>query len=85
MKPDGSCPASVQPGIPNQYLLNQNYPYPFNSGPTHRHWLPYQSSVRLTLFNILGQEVATLVSETQDGGHREVKFEAGGLPSGVYF
>ena len=39
----------------------------------------------LSVFNILGQQVATLVNETQDAGDHDVRFDAGGLASGVYF
>ena len=67
------------------YALHQNYPNPFNPSTTIRYGLPSRSHVVLTVFNTLGQQVAMLVEGEQEAGYHEVKFEAGGLASGVYF
>jgi hypothetical protein len=70
---------------PVSYSLNQNYPNPFNPTSTITYQLPKASNVRLTISNVLGQEVKTLVNTIQQPGEHESRFDAGGLPSGVYF
>ena len=47
--------------------------------------LPYESNVTLTIYNILGQEVAALVDEKQDAGYKMIQFDASKVASGVYF
>jgi hypothetical protein len=78
---------SVGPQIlsPADSRLYQNYPNPFNPSTTIQYGLQRRSHVNLTVFNTLGQEVATLVDETQDAGYHEVRFDGSGLASGVYF
>jgi len=72
-------------GKPQEFTLSQNYPNPFNPRTTIEFSLPIRSSVRLDLFNILGQLVATLVDETRPAGHYLESLDASGLPSGAYF
>ena len=71
--------------IPTSYALEQNYPNPFNPTTIINYALPAQAFVRLTVYNVLGQEVETLVNEMQDAGNRSVEFNANNLPSGLYF
>ncbi len=70
---------------PSTYTLFQNYPNPFNPSTTIRYALPHRSYVTLTVFNILGQQAATLVDGEVEAGHHEVRFDGKGLASGVYF
>jgi hypothetical protein len=70
---------------PSTFKLHQNYPNPFNPSTTISYNLPARSQVTLKIFNVLGQEVATLVDEMQDAGLRSAIFNGQGLPSGVYY
>ncbi len=71
--------------VPMAFCLYPNYPNPFNPATTLRYQLPVASYVTLRVFNMLGEEVRTLVQGQQPEGYYEVRFEAGQLPSGVYF
>jgi hypothetical protein len=71
--------------LPEAYALGQNYPNPFNPSTTIEYSLPAGSHVSLRLYNILGQEVATLVDRTQDAGRHTLRYDAAALPTGVYF
>ena len=72
-------------GIPGEYRLLQNYPNPFNPATTITFDLPEQSRVELTVYNILGQQVAVLVNELRKAGRHQAVFDASGLSSGIYF
>ena len=69
---------------PENYKLNQNYPNPFNPSTVIDFELPANSKVRLEVYNMLGQRVATLVNEQKPAGWHHVSFDASGLSSGVY-
>lgn len=75
---------------PLDFALHQNYPNPFNPTTTIRYDLKERSKVALTIYNALGQEVRTLVSDTQNAGRYQVQWDgrdnAGGkVASGIYF
>jgi hypothetical protein len=70
---------------PQQFELAQNYPNPFNPTTAIRFTLPVAEQVQLTVFNMLGQNVATLVNDHLAAGSYEFEFDAASLPSGVYF
>ncbi|HSD62790.1 MAG TPA: T9SS type A sorting domain-containing protein [Ignavibacteriaceae bacterium] len=71
--------------IPTEYSLYNNYPNPFNPTTTIRFDLPERTNVELSVYNILGQKVKTLVaSETKIPGRYEVSFNGNSLASGVY-
>jgi hypothetical protein len=65
--------------------LNQNYPNPFNSTTTIRYSLSASQEVYLRVYDMLGREVRTLMTGVQEAGDREVRFDARGLSSGIYF
>ncbi len=75
----------VEVGIPTEYSLEQNYPNPFNPTTTVRYEIPALSFVTLKVYDVLGSEIATLVSEEKPVGNYEVEFDGSGLTSGVYF
>lgn len=70
--------------IPNDYQIFQNYPNPFNPSTTIAFDLPETGQVTLKIFNILGEEVATLVSERLSAGSYSYEWDASDLASGVY-
>lgn len=71
--------------IPNIFQLKQNYPNPFNPMTIISYSLPQSSFVRLSVFDMLGQEIKVLVNEIQQGGNYNIEFFAHNLPSGSYF
>jgi len=71
-------------GLPTSFTLEQNYPNPFNPSTTITFELPKASMVRLTVYDMLGREVAVIVNERRDAGVHEVRFDGSGLSSGVY-
>ena len=70
--------------IPEGFTLDQNYPNPFNPATTITYRLARTGTVSLSVFNTLGQLVATLVDGLQEAGIHNITFEAGSLSSGVY-
>ena len=70
--------------IPTEYALHQNYPNPFNSNTMIRFDIKENGKVTLIVFNLLGQEVATLVDNEISAGTHAISWDASGLPSGIY-
>jgi len=75
---------SHEGGIPAEFRLEQNYPNPFNPSTTIAYDLPRNSMVRLSVYNVLGQELSVLVDEFQQSGYKSVDFNASSLPTGMY-
>jgi len=69
----------------SNFVLSQNYPNPFNPTTKIRYLISQTSNVVIKVFDILGNEIATLVNEEKPVGSFEVEFDATGLPSGIYF
>jgi hypothetical protein len=71
--------------VPMQYSLDQNFPNPFNPTTVISFQLPAVSYTTLTIFDILGKEIAVLVNETKNPGKYSVQWNAAGFASGIYF
>ena len=71
--------------IPSKYLLSQNFPNPFNPSTTISWQIPESGLVTLKIYDVLGREVTTLVSEELSAGKHETVFDASRFSSGVYF
>lgn len=71
--------------IPTEFALHQNYPNPFNPITTIQYELPERSDVKIVIYDLLGNEVATLVNEIQKAGFKSVQWDASNVASGVYF
>jgi len=71
--------------LPADYALAQNYPNPFNPTTVIAFGLPTAGHVKLTVFNILGQQVCLLLDGNLEAGEHRVDFNADNLPSGIYF
>jgi hypothetical protein len=67
------------------FSLAQNYPNPFNPSTTIRFMLPRASEATLTIFNVLGQEIAHPVNGWREAGEHIIRLDAAAWPSGVYF
>ncbi len=76
---------NVDVTVPLEFALDQNYPNPFNPSTTISYSIPVKSRVTLKIFNALGKEIITLVNEEKSEGNYDVKFDASGIPSGIYF
>lgn len=72
-------------GIPKEFALSQNYPNPFNPVTKINYSVPKQAMVNIKVFDVLGREVATLVSENLKPGYYSVDFNGSSFASGVYF
>jgi hypothetical protein len=71
--------------VPKVYNLAQNFPNPFNPNTVINYQLPVSSDVELSVYNLLGQKVATLVSGRMEAGFHQIEWDATGFATGVYF
>ena len=71
--------------LPTQFKLNQNYPNPFNPNTQISYSLKESNNTKLKIYNVLGNEIASLVDEFKERGNYQLNYDASNLPSGVYF
>ncbi len=81
---DNSTAVKTQNIFPQTFKLYQNYPNPFNPDTKINYTVPQQSFVSLKVYNLLGQEIATLVNDEKSAGNYTVKFNGSNYASGVY-
>lgn len=85
LKLGSSVSVVPETGTAANYSLSQNFPNPFNPLTVITYYLPKRSAVKLTVTDVSGREVATLVNEFQNEGSYSAEFDASGFASGVYF
>lgn len=85
--PIGISSVNVEPNdkLPSEFALKQNYPNPFNSSTRIRYVIGKESFILLKVYDVLGNEITTLVSEVKLAGDYEVDFDADKFPGGIYF
>jgi len=71
--------------VPGEYYLANNYPNPFNPTTTIQYTTPVDGYVKLTIYNVLGEQIAQLANEVQPAGEHLITFDARNLASGMYF
>jgi len=77
--------ANAASNLPNVFSLAQNHPNPFNPITQVNYALPRDCNVKLSIYNILGQKMTTLVDGKQKAGYKTAPWDAGSLSSGIYF
>jgi hypothetical protein len=70
--------------VPNDFVLEQNFPNPFNPSTTIKFGIPKETKVNLSVFNILGEKVRELKDELMKPGYYDIEFDASALASGIY-
>ena len=80
----GTALEDTPTGLPDRFSLYPNYPNPFNPTTEIRLDLPEAAAVRLIVYDVMGREVARLVDGTTPAGQHRARWDASGLPSGVY-
>jgi hypothetical protein len=76
---------NIRDEVSDQYYLSQNYPNPFNPTTVISYSVPSKKYVNISVFDILGNKITTLVNEAKQAGNYEIKFDANPYPSGTYF
>jgi hypothetical protein len=84
MKIDTTSSLKPPEDVPSEFKLGQNYPNPFNPETTINYSIPENSHVTIKVFNILAQEIETIVDEDKTSGNYQVKFYGGNLSTGIY-
>ena len=70
---------------PEKFELKQNYPNPFNPSTMIYYQLPMINEVDLSIYNVLGQKIVTLVKGKRETGEHQIEWDASGFASGVYY
>ena len=83
--PRGGLVAKAGAGVPEEFVMEQNFPNPFNPETNIEFGLPENSQVRLSVYNMLGQVVGDLVDEALDAGYYSIFWDANDVSAGVYF
>jgi len=71
--------------VPSEFALLSNYPNPFNAQTVIQYQLPASSSVKLEIYNLIGEKVATLLNGAEEAGYKSVTWDASEISSGIYF
>jgi hypothetical protein len=82
---DGIITGIEEENLPIEFKLSQNYPNPFNPTTSIKLALPKRTHVKLTVYNLLGQKVATIRDKEMKAGYHNILFDASQLSSGIYF
>jgi parallel beta-helix repeat protein len=80
-----SIAGELSENLPRIYALGRNFPNPFNPSTMINYQLPLISDVELSVYNLLGQKVVTLVSRRQEAGYHQVEWDASQYSSGIYY
>ena len=77
-------------GLPTEFALHQNYPNPFNPTTTLRYDLPVDAMVNITIYDIMGRSIKSLVNSNQTAGYRSIRWDGRnnlgeGVSAGIYF
>ena len=70
--------------IPTEYSISQNYPNPFNPTTKIKFGLPKAGFTRITVYDLLGRDIMTLINNELKAGYHEINIDAHNLPSGIY-
>jgi hypothetical protein len=84
-RPNSVVSSVASKSIPRTFEVSQNYPNPFNPSTTIRYQIPSDGKVAIRIFNLLGQEISTLVNEQKKAGSYSIEWNGSNTPSGVYF
>jgi hypothetical protein len=71
--------------LPIEFSLSQNYPNPFNPTTTLQYSIPENGIVKLSIYNLLGEQVTTIVNDYKEAGNYQIEFDASELSSGIYY
>ena len=84
IKSDPSKILLGNPEVPTEFILSQNYPNPFNPSTKIKFSLPKPETVKIEVYNIIGQKIETLLNKPMPAGYHEVEFNGQNLSSGIY-